>query len=106
MIFNNYQKFYNNKMSNIKSKYDYKKNILLIIFGIIMLVFFTYLYLNSNELSLRKPGIGRYSWVGELFYKNNKLLSVVSIFFIFLFVYSLVILITQLFKNKCSRKSR
>ena len=87
MIFNNLPEILYNKMSNIKPKYDYKKNILLIIFGIIMLVFFTYLYLNSNELSLRKPGTGRYSWVGELFYKNNKLLSVVSIFFILLFGY-------------------
>ncbi len=89
-------------MPKTEPKYDHKKNLLLIIFGIIMIIFFSYLYLNANEISLRKPTNGRYSWVGKLFYKNDELLSIVSIFFIIIFSYSLIIIIKQCFKKNCS----
>lgn len=62
-----------------------------------MIVLFSFIYLNSYEFSLRKPGSGRYSWVGGLFYKNNGLISVVSIFIILLFSYGLVSFVKLLF---------
>lgn len=70
-----------------------------------MIIFFSYLCLNANELSLRKPSTGRYSWVGKVFYKNDELILIVSIFFILLFGYSVIILIKSFFKKNMFSKS-
>lgn len=86
-------------MPEIELKYNYKKIVLFIIFAIIMIAFFLYLHLNSYELSLRKPGSGRNSWVGHLFYKNEGLLSVMSIFMILLFSYGLISFVKLFFSK-------
>ena len=64
-----------------------------------MIVFFLFLHLNANELSLRKVGNGKNSWVGHLFYKNNELLSIMSLFFILLFGYVFISLTKLLIRK-------
>ncbi|MBN8565536.1 MAG: hypothetical protein J0M25_02210 [Flavobacteriales bacterium] len=92
-------------MSQIELKYNYPKIILFIIFAILMILFFSYIHLNSYEFSLRKPGSGRNSWVGHLFYKNEGLLLVMSASLVILFSYGLVTFVKLLFsKNLIIKK--
>lgn len=86
-------------MSEIKLKYNSKKIILFIILTIIMIVFFMFLHLNANELSFRKVGTGKNSWVGHLFYNRDGLLSITSLLIILLFSYYLICLTKLLFKK-------
>ncbi|RAR49592.1 hypothetical protein [Flavobacterium lacus] len=86
-------------MPEVELKYNYPRIILFIIFAILMIVLFSYIYLNSFEFSLRKPGFSRNNWVGHLFYKNEGLLSVMSIFTILLFSYGLVCFVKLLFSK-------
>ena len=62
-------------MSELEFKYNYKKIVLYIFITIILTILFTYLFLEANELVLRTPKGGKYSWVGHIFYQNEKLLS-------------------------------
>lgn len=86
-------------MSQIELKYNYPKIILFIIFGILMIILFSYIHLNSYEFSLIKPGIGRNSWVGHLFYKNQSLLLVMSATVVILIGYGLVSFVKLLFRK-------
>lgn len=86
-------------MSQIELKYNHKKIALYIVFIIILIVFFINLYLNSHEISLKKPGSGKYSWVGHLFYENETLLSTSLVIFILLFSYTLFRLVELLFRK-------
>lgn len=86
-------------MLQIELKYNQKKIVLFIVFIIVLIVFFINLYLNSHEISLKKPGSGKNSWVAHLFYKNEKLLSTSLILMILLFIYTLFRLVELLFRK-------
>lgn len=94
---------FDNRLVSIK--YNYKKIILLLLFSILMVIFFSYLFLDAEAISLREPAsTGRYRWVGELFYKNDNLISISSVLFIFLFLYYIFKLIKLLFDKKATFK--
>lgn len=87
-------------MSELEFKYNYKKIVLYIFITIILTILFTYLFLEANELVLRTPKGGKYSWVGHIFYQNEKLLSIVSFCFVLLFIFFLFFLVNLLIKKK------
>ncbi len=82
-------------------EYNYKKIILLLIFSILVIVFFQYLFFNSEILSSLKPSSnGKYRICGELFYNNDNLIKSISILIIVIFIFSFLSLLKML-KSKC-----
>lgn len=88
-------------MQSISFKYNYKKIIGFIIFGITMLGFFCYTLLNGEYLSQKKlSSSARHRWVGELFYENKNLLILFSIILILLSLYLTISLSIKLFNKE------
>ena len=87
-------------MSELELKYNYKKIVLYIVFSIILTILFSYLYIEADELVLRTPKGGKYSWVGHIFYQNEILLSIVSFCFVLLFIFFIFFLVNLLIKKK------
>jgi hypothetical protein len=84
----------------ITLKYNKKKIILYLIFSFSVLSFFTILFLNADELALRKPSSSlKYRYVGLLFYNNENLIKFISIIISFTFIYLTISLSKMLFKK-------
>lgn len=92
-------------MSQIELKYNHPKIILFIFFSVLMVLLFSHIFLNSYEFSLKEPGFSRNSWIGRLFYKNEILLSIMSVSIVLLFSYGFVTFAKLLFcKNLIIKK--
>jgi hypothetical protein len=86
-------------------EYNKKKIILFWTFSIIITSLFIYIYLNAEPLSLKEPSsVGRYSYIGKLFYNNEVLLKTVSSIIALLFVYFFYYLTKMLIKGKMTFK--
>lgn len=70
-----------------------------------MIVFFGWIFYNSEALALREPGSSyRYRWVGKLFYHNETLIQYSSAILILIFSLFIIRLVQMLMKKDITFK--
>ncbi len=85
----------------ISFEYNQKKMLLWGLFSIALILFFSYSFINAEDLTSKRPtSYSRYSYVGHFFYKSPNLLRFFCGLIVLLFFYFLVSLIRKIIKGK------
>jgi hypothetical protein len=87
-------------MSKFELKYNKKKILLLLLISILLIFMFVFIFVNANELVLKTPNNGRYSWVGHLFFHKENLLKTCSLIIILIFCLFFIHLSPLLIRQK------
>lgn len=84
----------------ISVNYKYDKVLLYIILSLILSALFLWGFFNAEELALKEVKSGRHSLIKKLFYKNEQLISVISIIFAGMFIWFSIHLASRLIWKK------
>ncbi len=85
----------------ISFDYNRKKMLLWGLFSIVLILLFSYDFINAEDLTSKRPeSYSKYSYVGHFFYKSPNLLRFFCGLIVLLFFYFLVSLIRKIIKGK------
>jgi len=91
----------------ISFEYNRKKMFLWMLFSILIILLFSYDFINAEDLTSKRPeSYSKYSYVGHFFYKSPNLLRFFCGFIVLLFLYFFVSLIRKIIKGNVFYENR
>lgn len=91
----------------ISFEYNRKKMFLWMLFSILIILLFSYDFINAEDLTSKRPeSYSKYSYVGHFFYKSPNLLRFFCGSIVIIFFYSFVSLIRKIIKGNVFYENR